>query len=69
VAPDADSIDHKYSCVSTEMKSITRLIKGATLGIIGFGSIGKEVARLMRSFDVKTMALNTSGKTIQDVDL
>jgi phosphoglycerate dehydrogenase-like enzyme len=51
-----------------QMNSITRQIKGATLGIIGFGSIGKEVTRLMRGFDVKTMALNTSGKTSEDVD-
>ncbi len=51
-----------------QMKSITRQIKGATLGIIGFGSIGKEVAKLMRGFDVKIMALNTSGKTTEEVD-
>lgn len=51
-----------------QMKSITRQIKGATLGIIGFGSIGKEVAKLMRGFDVKIMALNTSGKTTEAVD-
>ena len=51
-----------------QMKSITRQVKGATLGIIGFGSIGKEVTKLMRSFDVKAMALNTSGKTNEDVD-
>jgi phosphoglycerate dehydrogenase-like enzyme len=51
-----------------QMKSITRPIKGATLGIIGFGSIGKEVAKLMRGFDVKIMALNTSGKTTEEVD-
>ena len=51
-----------------QMKSFTRQIKGATLGIIGFGSIGKQVAKLMRGFDVKIMALNTSGKTSDDVD-
>jgi phosphoglycerate dehydrogenase-like enzyme len=51
-----------------QMKSITRQIKGATLGIIGFGSIGKEVAKLMHGFDVKIMALNTSGKTSEEVD-
>jgi phosphoglycerate dehydrogenase-like enzyme len=51
-----------------QMKSITRQVKGATLGIIGFGSIGKEVTKLMRGFDVKVMALNTSGKTTEDVD-
>jgi phosphoglycerate dehydrogenase-like enzyme len=51
-----------------QMKSITRQIKGATIGIIGFGSIGKEVAKLMHGFDVKIMALNTSGKTSEEVD-
>ncbi len=51
-----------------QMKSFTRQIKGATLGIIGFGSIGKQVAKLMRGFDVKIMALNTSGKTTENVD-
>lgn len=51
-----------------QMKSITRQIKGATLGIIGFGSIGKEVTKLMRGFDVKVMALNTSGNTTEDID-
>jgi len=51
-----------------QMKSFTRQIKGATLGIIGFGSIGKQVAKLMRGFDVKIVALNTSGKAAEDVD-
>ena len=51
-----------------QLKSITKQIKGSTLGIIGFGSIGKEVTKLMRSFDVKVMALNTSGQTTEDVD-
>ena len=51
-----------------QLKSNTRQIKGATLGIIGFGSIGKQVAKLMRSFDVKILALNTSGKTAEEVD-
>jgi phosphoglycerate dehydrogenase-like enzyme len=51
-----------------QLKSITRQVKGATLGIIGFGSIGKEVAKLMRGFDVKVMALNTSGNTTENVD-
>lgn len=51
-----------------QMKSFTRQIKVSTLGIIGFGSIGKETANLMRSFDVKILALNTSGKTTEQVD-
>lgn len=51
-----------------QMKSFTKQIKGTTLGIIGFGSIGKQVANLMRGFDVKILALNTSGKTTENVD-
>ncbi len=51
-----------------QLKSFTKLVNGSTLGIIGFGSIGKETAKLMRPFNVKIIALNTSGKTDEQVD-
>ncbi len=51
-----------------QWRSITKQITGSTLGIVGFGSIGKETARLMRPFEVKILALNTTGKTEQRVD-
>ncbi|GAB6282933.1 MAG: 2-hydroxyacid dehydrogenase [Ignavibacterium sp.] len=51
-----------------QLRSFTKLVKGSTLGIIGFGSIGKETARLMQPFNVKILALNTSGKTDEKVD-
>ena len=41
----------------------TRMLDGLTCGILGYGGIGREVARLMRAFHVKIMAVNTSGKT------
>lgn len=51
-----------------QLESFTKQVTNSTLGIIGFGSIGKETARLMRPFKVKVIALNTSGKTDVDVD-
>ncbi|MGD9538523.1 MAG: 2-hydroxyacid dehydrogenase [Alphaproteobacteria bacterium] len=45
----------------------TRTLDGATCGILGFGGIGREVARLMRPFGASIMALNRSGKTDEDV--
>lgn len=51
-----------------QWRSVTKQVTGSTLGIIGFGSIGKETARLMRPFSMKVLALNTTGKTDQQVD-
>lgn len=41
--------------------------RGKTCGVIGYGGIGKAVARLLRPMGMKIMALNTSGKTGDDV--
>lgn len=45
-----------------------RYIKGSVCGILGFGGIGKAVARLIRPFGAKIYAINTSGKTNETVD-
>ncbi|MCL4512207.1 MAG: 2-hydroxyacid dehydrogenase [Bacteroidetes bacterium] len=45
-----------------------KMLKGATLGIVGFGGIGKLTAELARSFVMKIFAINSSGKTDEKVD-
>jgi phosphoglycerate dehydrogenase-like enzyme len=47
--------------------SLNKKLKNSNCGIIGFGGIGKEITKLLKAFDVHIYAVNTSGKTGEDV--
>jgi phosphoglycerate dehydrogenase-like enzyme len=51
-----------------DQMNVNRMLNGSTCAILGFGGIGKAVARLLRCFDVKIYALNTTGRTHEQVD-
>lgn len=40
-----------------------KLLKGSTLGIIGFGGIGRRTAELARAFGMRILAINRTGKS------
>ena len=47
----------------------TRLLRGGTCAILGFGGIGQAVAPLVRALGMRVVAVNSSGATPDQVDL
>jgi len=46
----------------------SKRLRGGTCGIVGFGGIGRAAARLLRPLGMRILALNTSGRTEEEVD-
>jgi lactate dehydrogenase-like 2-hydroxyacid dehydrogenase len=42
--------------------TVSRELQGATVCVLGYGSIGKSVGLLCRAFDMKVLAVNRSGR-------
>ena len=43
-------------------------LRGSTVGIVGYGSVGREVARLCRSFGASVLATKRDLKRLDDID-
>lgn len=43
-------------------------LAGKTIGIVGAGGIGQSVARVAKAFNMKTIGVNTSGKSVPNFD-
>jgi len=50
-----------------DRETLNKEIRGKNLGILGFGGIGRAVARAFRAFDMKVLAINRSGRTDEPV--
>ncbi|MDY6821185.1 MAG: 2-hydroxyacid dehydrogenase [Deferribacterota bacterium] len=48
-------------------RTLNKSLRGLNCGIVGFGGIGKEVAKLLRPLNINILAINTTGTTNEDV--
>ncbi len=44
-------------------------LRRKTIGIIGAGGIGQSVARVAKSFNMRTVGINTSGRPVENFDI
>ncbi|MDR1662329.1 MAG: hypothetical protein LBR95_07895, partial [Azoarcus sp.] len=44
-------------------------VEGKTLGLFGFGAIGKAVARRARALDMRLVAVNRSGRSNEEIEI
>ncbi len=51
-----------------DQETKNRLIRGLTLGVLGYGGIGRAAAQLMSNFELKILAVNRSGRTKDRVE-
>lgn len=66
--PDAEQVEKRWGTTGDLGSELfIRELRGKTVGILGYGHIGREAARLSVAFGARIVAANTSGKkTPQD---
>jgi len=62
-------INHERMKEVFDYNSMTLTMKDSICGILGFGENGKAVARFARAFGAKIYAINSSGRTDEEVEL
>ncbi len=58
----------KLAAGNFDQFSMNRFLHGSTCAILGFGGIGKATAHLMKAFGINIIAVNTSGRTDEEID-
>ena len=67
--PDLQAAQRAHAWRRTEMQPMLSSLEGATVCIVGLGGVGREVARKVKAFDARTIAVSRAGVPGADVDL
>lgn len=51
-----------------DQKTMNRNLRGLAFGVLGFGGIGRAAAKLMRTLGLRVLAVNSSGRTDEEVE-
>lgn len=54
----------RWPIMSEKLALATRELRGKTLGILGYGAIGREVARLAAAFGMRVLATKRAGRPV-----
>ncbi|WP_273852931.1 D-2-hydroxyacid dehydrogenase [Guptibacillus spartinae] len=68
VARDTKQVLANEASKVWKKKTPIREITGSTIGIIGTGAIGSEIARVVKAFRIKTLGVNRSGRDVKHFD-
>jgi phosphoglycerate dehydrogenase-like enzyme len=59
-------VRHEWARRGLNFMSLMDVLRGKTLGVIGYGSIGRETARLARAFGMRIVALKRDPENVRD---